>query len=478
MTRSALIRQLLDHPVIDGDGHYVDPAAPFEAFVRDAGYSDLADRCPVFAVPSRQVEIGGMPYAERRRLGVNAPAFLVLPGETRYLATVATPELYAERLGEAGIDFSVLYPTKGLGFFETPEEDRAMLCRLFNEYLVEIYGKHFDRFAPAAIIPMHTPEEAIAGLEHAASIGLKVALLASYVWRPLDEGSAPYHRWLDTYGIDSQHDYDPVWSKAVQLGLPVAFHSPGLGFVDRNSPSNFVYNHCGHFGAAGEAVAKSLVLGGVLQRFPQLRVTLLEGGVVNGVRLLVDLVGRWHKRGRQGMAKLHPGNLDLRALGDLLSAYHSPSAPFPPEQVLGDADWSLAESAPDDFAPIGADGINEICKVFATNLFWGCEADDPLVGLAFDTKVTPGATRVPAVMGSDVGHWDVTHFDSPLAETWELVEKGILDADQLRDFVFTNAVRLYGDPSGQFFRGTAIEREVATAFPGMGDSASRSEARV
>jgi hypothetical protein len=203
----------------------------------------------------------------------------------------------------------------------------------------------------------------------------------------------------------------------------------------------------------------------VLQRFPQLRVTLLEGGVVNGVRLLVDLVGRWHKRGRAGMAHLHPANLDLGALGELLSAYHSPSAPFPPEQVLGDADWSLAESAPDDFASIGEDGATEICRVFATNLFWGCEADDPLVGLAFDERLTPGRTRVPAVMGSDVGHWDVTHFDSPLAETWELVERGILDADQLRDFTFSNAVRLYGAPSGQFFRDTAVESETASAFP-------------
>jgi predicted TIM-barrel fold metal-dependent hydrolase len=463
MTRSALIRELLDHPVIDGDGHYIDPAAPFEAFVRDHGHGDLADRSPVFTVPSPALEVGRKSLPERRQLRAPAPPFLVLPSDTRYLATVVTPELYAERLAEAGIDFSVLYPTKGLGMFETPADDRIVLCRLFNEYLAEIFGKHFDRFAPVALVPMNTPADAIAGLEHAAAIGLKVALLPSYVWRPHEGVPAElvrHGRWLDTYGIDSLYDYDPVWAKAVQLGLPIAFHSPGFGFDERNSPSNFVYNHCGHFAAAGEAVAKSLVLGGVLQRFPQLRVAVLEGGAVNGVRLFIDLVGRWRKRGREGMARLHPRNIDLAQLSSLLSSYNSPSAPFPAEQVLGDMDWELAESAPNDFGHMGIDGVEGICEVFATNLFWGCEADDPLVGLAFDARVTPGGTRVPAIMGSDVGHWDVTHFESPLAEAWELVEKGILDTDDFREFVFTNSVRLYGDPSGQFFHGTAVEGEV------------------
>jgi hypothetical protein len=40
-----------------------------------------------------------------------------------------------------------------------------------------------------------------------------------------------------------------------------------------------MYNQIGHFAAAGAALAKSLFLGGVTRRFPELRVALLEGGV-------------------------------------------------------------------------------------------------------------------------------------------------------------------------------------------------------
>ena len=46
-------------------------------------------------------------------------------------------------------------------------------------------------------------------------------------------------------------------------------------------PSNYVYNHIGHFAAVGEALCKSLLLGGVTRRFPELRPVLarLDRGV-------------------------------------------------------------------------------------------------------------------------------------------------------------------------------------------------------
>jgi hypothetical protein len=115
----------------------------------------------------------------------------------------------------------------------------------------------------------------------------------------------------------------------------------------------------------------------------------------------------------------------------------------------------------DDFARSGVRNSEDIRDQFCTNFYWGCEADDPLVAIAFDPRVNPLGARVPAIMGSDIGHWDVPEFSEPLEEAWELVEHGLLDEDQFRDFVFTNQVKLYGvDPD--FFRGTVIE-EAATS---------------
>src|SRR5262249_29669616 len=158
-----------------------------------------------------------------------------------------------------------------------------------------------DRFTVGALIPMHSPDEAIAGMVHAKQLGAKVALIPSYVRRPHPEeersveGSDQpdfftFEGWLDTYGVDSAHDYDPVWAKAIELGLPLAAHSAGLGFSDRASVSNFMFNQIGHFAAAGVALAKSLFFGGVTRRFPRLRIALLEGGVAAGLQTYSTLV--------------------------------------------------------------------------------------------------------------------------------------------------------------------------------------------
>jgi hypothetical protein len=102
--------------------------------------------------------------------------------------------------------------------------------------------------------------------------------------------------------------------------------------------------------------------------------------------------------------------------------------------------------------------------MFCTSFFWGCEADDPLVGLAFDSRVTPLGARVPAMFASDLGHWDVPDFDEPLEEAYELVERDILDAESFREFVWANPLRFYSSLDPGFFAGTAIEREAAAAL--------------
>ena len=102
---------------------------------------------------------------------------------------------------------------------------------------------------PVAIIPMHSPDEAIAELDYAiGTLGLKAAVMAGWVRRPLE--SQPQGYWLDTFGLDSVYDYDPVWQKCRELKVAPAFHSPSAGLGFRGSISNFMHNHIGHFAAA------------------------------------------------------------------------------------------------------------------------------------------------------------------------------------------------------------------------------------
>ncbi|HIG41059.1 MAG: amidohydrolase family protein [bacterium] len=154
----------------------------------------------------------------------------------------------------------------------------------------------------AAAVPLSTPEEGIKELEHAHSLGLKVTMIPSFIRRPVPRLLEEHPEfagetfWLDNYAIDSPHDYDPFWAKCIELGFPVGAHTGGMGLHDRSSVSNYMHNHMGHFAAAGELLAKGLLMGGVTRRFPQLRVVLLEGGVINGARLYTDIVSRWQVR--------------------------------------------------------------------------------------------------------------------------------------------------------------------------------------
>ena len=58
-----------------------------------------------------------------------------------------------------------------------------------------------------------------------------------------------------------------------------------------------------------------------------------------------------------------------------------------------------------------------------------------------------------AMLGSDIGHWDVQDATKVLAESYELVEMGVLTHDDFRDFSFANAVAMHGGMNPNFFKG-------------------------
>ena len=98
------------------------------------------------------------------------------------------------------------------------------------------------------------------------------------------------------------------------------------------------------------------------------------------------------------------------------------------------------------------------------NFYFGCEADDPLVGWAFAGNVNPLGARLRAMMGSDISHWDVPDMTEPVAEAYELVESGRITKDDFREFTFLNPLRLHAGMNPRFFQGTICEKAVADAL--------------
>jgi len=93
---------------------------------------------------------------------------------------------------------------------------------------------------------------------------------------------------------------------------------------------------------------------------------------------------------------------------------------------------------------------------FVPNFFFGCEGDDRLNALAFDTKVNPFGARLNAMFGSDIGHFDVEDMAGIVEEVHELVDDDLVTERDFRDFTFENAVRLHGGMNPDFFAGTTV----------------------
>jgi predicted TIM-barrel fold metal-dependent hydrolase len=310
---------------------------------------------------------------------------------------------------------------------------------------------------------MHTPAEAIEHLEFAVGeLGLKAVMIAGFVERPIEDPAREAHNvWWDLYGLDSAHDYDPFWARCVELGAAPAAHSGAMGIGFRRSTTSYMFNHVGHFGAVGEALAKALLMGGVTRRFPRLRVAFLEGGVHWAVGLLGDVAARFAKRNIRDVQRYDPRRIDQPAFGKLVDRYGSKLV-----AMLGDARaFSMphapqAQEALDDFAALGIERAEELRDLFVPSFYFGCEADDPMTSTAFRRQTTPFGAQLGAMFSSDIGHWDVPDMNEVLEEAHENVEKGWLDEAQFRAFVFENAARFYTDANPRFFAGTAVEDAV------------------
>src|SRR5207249_1781121 len=226
-------------------------------------------------------------------------------------------------------DFAIIYPTAGLRVPRIGDDaTRRAVVRAHNIVTADYFRNLSDRMTPAAIIPMHTPDEAIEELEFVTrELGSKVGMFGSGMSRKVastpqsDPDGTRLAVWYDVLALDSDHNYDPVWAKCRELGIAPTFHSAGSNQGLRNSPSNFVYNHLGHFAAAGHAVAKAIFLGGVTRRFPELRFAFLEGGVGWASQLFGDLIEHWERRSAKALERMHPDKLDRAKLMSLVEKY-------------------------------------------------------------------------------------------------------------------------------------------------------------
>ena len=140
-THAARVRDLVGHPIIDADGHFVEvgPLLHDEivASLEDAGRRRAARPVPRRRRRRRSTRRRASPTATTRGAarsgGRCRRGGAGRPQNVRDRATSHLPALLYERLDEMGIDFTILYPSMALGYFDVADDELgAVLCRAVN----------------------------------------------------------------------------------------------------------------------------------------------------------------------------------------------------------------------------------------------------------------------------------------------------------------------------------------------------------
>jgi predicted TIM-barrel fold metal-dependent hydrolase len=482
-TEARRIRASLGHPIVDADGHILESLPLLMSYAERLYGRDAVE---AFDAENASHPVRSMGSRER---GEPRSIWWGVPNNALDQATCTAPGLFAERMEEIGIDYAILYPSFGLRLLTIRDDAvRRQMVRAENVMLADLYRDYADRMTPVAAVPMQTPDEAVEELHHVVEVlGLKAVTMPPGLARPLAAfpDAFPSARLVDRFGIDSEFDYSPVWQACGELGVAVTFHG-GQGFFympdGQESSTNFAANHIMAHAYMQLQLLKSLLFAGVPRRFEGLRFAFLEGGAGWACDLLHHFEEHWEKRNAEGLKQLDPRLMDQDLYTRLLEQHGmpvpqrtadglvwragtfqmSPSTPEVPEN----AEWVR-----DEFADSLIERDDDIREIFENQLFFGCESDDLSVYRATDAKGNAMHARLRPLFSSDAGHFDLPDMRTAVPASHELVERGLLDDRTYAEFVFENAVRLYGGMNPEFFVGTTVEaaaREVLDAIESTG----------
>ncbi len=101
--------------------------------------------------------------------------------------------------------------------------------------------------------------------------------------------------------------------------------------------------------------------------------------------------------------------------------------------------------------------IPALKRLFVDPFYFGCEADDRMVSVAFNRRLNPLGKALKPVFGSDIGHWDVLDAASVLSEAWTLVTSKLITSEDFRALVFVNPAMLHLSMNPDYFVGTVVE---------------------
>jgi predicted TIM-barrel fold metal-dependent hydrolase len=149
---------------------------------------------------------------------------------------------------------------------------QAALCRVWNDWAIEIFGGHADRMAPVAAIAPADVEPAVQEVYRVAKMGYKSVFLPV---QPL--GTAPPSQRRPGYNLPQ---FEPLWSAIEETGMPISFHI-GTGKDPRTATGygGAVINYVVHALSTAIEPVVQLCASGVLEQHPNLNFVTVEAGI-------------------------------------------------------------------------------------------------------------------------------------------------------------------------------------------------------
>lgn len=175
--------------------------------------------------------------------------------------TTWTPEERIADMNSLGVDVQVLSTN---AFFYNYDKDASVvtaMARECNDYVAQLAKDRPDRFSGFATLPMQDVAASVAELERSMNMGLKGAMIGDHVnGKTFDDP-----------------EFMPLWKSAEASGAVFLVHQGGDTIVSPRSNRYHLPNTIGNL-ADRTVTFASFVFGGVMDRFPDLKICLCHGG--------------------------------------------------------------------------------------------------------------------------------------------------------------------------------------------------------
>jgi predicted TIM-barrel fold metal-dependent hydrolase len=250
--------------VVDADAHVIEPRELWNDYLEDR----FRERGPRFAPTERGLNAllidDQLIAAEAFELSRGASTVASDRPATRH-ATIGGRLADME---SEGITAAVLFPTIGLYLSEVRDPALlAALCRAYNNWLADQCAQGQHRLYGAAMLPLSDIDAAVTELERVIDRdGAKAVMV-----RPNPANGRSLHHPA----------YDRLWARAAEADVAVAVHegwSPGVPTLGSDRFTNSAILHAISHPFEQMAACAGLILTGVLERHPALRVGFLESG--------------------------------------------------------------------------------------------------------------------------------------------------------------------------------------------------------